>query len=550
MIHEMNRRSFLKGSAAVAASTAVPLTAIGQSQKPNIIFFMVDQLSAKWLWGPAAKSIHTPHFDSLRARGVAFHSTCVSNPICAASRACLSTGLYSRNHGVLQNGYDLDLTIPTFMRELQRGGWATGAFGKVHHHPQFASVHPDYRPYGFDVVFNTEDARAGYWTDWVAQEQPKEYDAVLATVWAAAIPELKAYGPQKIDLSAKIKEIRKNFRWATSNFPHNTAGHYTLPFPAYTSQTEWITRHALDFIRKSDMSKPIYAHISYIQPHSPWCSPEEYMKNVDESKIPPPAPIEWENDPLHPKCFPLTEGAHSRIPEDWRANRHYYMADLTYLDAQLGMILGELEKTGRLDNTYLILLSDHGELFYDHGFTGKGERHYDACVRVPLMISGPGLQKGLDRYDLVHLEDIFPTVMEMAGLAMPQPVVKGHYLKRSLVAENERYPGKSLMPLCRGEQPDKWRDQLEIESYNNIGSTTPEFWARTVRTKDWRYTLYPENSGEQMFSLKEDPDEQKNLAGDPGYARVRTEMRDRLLEEIILQDYPHTQRDRFSLGVF
>jgi arylsulfatase len=511
---------------------------------------MVDQLSAKWLWGPAAKSIHTPNFDRLRARGVAFHSTCVSNPICTPSRASLSTGLHTRGHGVLQNGYELDRAIPTFMHELQKGGWATGAFGKIHHRSQFAGVHHDYRPYGFDVVVNTEDARAGYWIDWVAQEEPKHYVSALATIWAADIPELKAYGPGKIDLGSKIREIRKNFQWATSQFPSNTAGRYTLPFPSYVSQTEWITRHALDFIEKSDRSRPIYAHISYIQPHSPWCSPADYMKNFDPSLIPPPAPKEWENDPLHPACFPKTEGAKTGIPTDWRTGRHYYMADITYLDAQLGRIVEGLEHAGRMDNTYLIMLSDHGDLFYDHGFTGKGERHYDACIRVPLMIAGPGLRKGLDRDELVHLEDIFPTVMEMAGLPMPTPVVKGPYLNRQLLAESEQYPGRSLMTLCRGESPDNWRDALEIESYNNIESTSPEYWARTVRTSEWRYTIYPNHSGEQLFSLKNDPDEQKNLAGDPGYARIRTEMRDRLLEQVILQDYPHTPRDRFSLGVF
>ena len=102
----LNRRSFLAGGAwGGAKALAGPTTPSG---KPNIIFFMVDQLSAKWLWGPANKAIHTPNFDKLRAGGVAFTSACVSNPICCASRATLATGLATRGHGVLQNGYQLD----------------------------------------------------------------------------------------------------------------------------------------------------------------------------------------------------------------------------------------------------------------------------------------------------------------------------------------------------------------------------------------------------------------------------------------------------------
>ena len=228
--HRLNRRSFLAGGALSGAGATAASAAAGA--KPNIIFFMVDQLSAKWLWGPAAKAIRTPNFDKLRAAGVAFTSACVSNPICCASRATLATGLTTRGHGVLQNGYELDPAVPTFMQQLQNNGWRTGAFGKLHFHSQYAGVHHDYRPYGFDVVHYTEDARAGNWLDWVEREQPKHYNSALATIWAADIPELKAYGPNRIDLGAKIKEIRKTFRWPTAEFPANTAGRYTLPFPA------------------------------------------------------------------------------------------------------------------------------------------------------------------------------------------------------------------------------------------------------------------------------------------------------------------------------
>ncbi len=279
-------------------------------------------------------------------------------------------------------------------------------------------------------------------------------------------------------------------------------------------QTEWITRNAIDFIGKTDKASPLFAHIGYMQPHGPFCPHGEAAKNVDESQIPPPAPIEWLNDPLHP-----TEGARKRMPDDWRTTRLYYMADLTHLDEQLGQVTKALRESGRLDNTYLILLSDHGELFLDHGFTGKGERHYDACVRVPIIVSGPGPKAGLARSELLQLEDTFQTVMEAAGLAAPAPKAIGPYLK--LPADAERLPGRSLLPLCPEE-----------------------------RMEEWRYTLYPGGQGEQLFSLLHDPDEQRNLAAEAGYARVRTEMRDRILECLILQDYPHKRQDLCSLGVY
>ena len=546
----IDRRNFLAGGLAGAAALQAQ-SLQGQSAsaagKPNVIFFMVDQLAAKWLWGESAKTMATPNFDRLRARGTAFTNTISSNPICCPTRATLATGLTTRGHGVLQNGYELDPAIPTFARLLQGAGWRTGAFGKVHYQAHFHGLHPDFRPYGFDEVWNTEDGRGGPWLDWVEREHPAHYEAALATVPSPDIPEFEAYGPRRVNLAKRIKDIRSRFQWASPAFPHNTAGRYTLPFPEQVSQTDWITGHALQFIEAADRARPLYMHISYVQPHGPLCPPGQYLSRVDVSGIPTPAPIEWVNDPLGPKCFPKTEGARVKIPPEWRITRQYYMANVMDLDTQLGLVTAALEKAGRLSHSYIVFLSDHGELLHDHGFTGKGERHYDACVRVPLVIAGPGLRSGETCGEFVQLEDIFPTVLEMAGLPQPTPKVIGEHL--AMPEGAERYPGKSLLGLCRGESPERWRDQAYIESYNNITSTTPSFWARSARTADWRYTVYPGGQGEQLFSLRNDPDEQKNLAGDAGYAATRREMRDRLLEQVLLQDYPHTPRGLFSLGV-
>ena len=513
--------------------------------RPNIVFFMLDQLSAKWLEAASAGTCPTSNIDRFRRNAVSFSQAIVSNPLCCPSRATLATGLTTRQHGVLQNGYELDPSIPTFMQALQANGWRTGAFGKVHLKPHFAGVHPDYHPYGFDVTHITEDARGGEWLDWVRSEHPDHFEAALATIWPSHIPDFQSYGPRKEDLSKRIREIRETFRWATPEFPQNTPGYYTLPFPEEVSQTAWITRHALDFITGTEPRKPLFAHISYVQPHGPFCPPGEYMRYVDEGKIPTPAPIEWTDDPHAPKCFAKTEGAHTAIPEEWRTRRHYYFADLVHLDHQLGLVMDALERSGRVDNTYLVLLADHGELLFDHGFSGKGERHYDACLRVPLMVSGPGLEQGTVRDEIVQLEDLFPTVLEMAGLPPPQPRTMGPYLKET----PEVLPGKSLLGLCRGERPQMWRDAAYSESYNNITSASTVNWARTVRTSEWRYTMYPLSRGEQLFRLSEDPDEQRNLAGDATHAAVRREMRDRLLDLVILQDYPSTVRSLFALGV-
>lgn len=515
------------------------------TEKPDIVFFMLDQLSAKWLEGEAAKAVPTPNFDRLRALGTTFTRAITSNPLCCPARATLATGLTTRGHGVLQNGYELDPAIPTFMQLLQQAGWRTGAFGKVHVKSHFHGVHPDYRPYGFDVVHNTEDPRAGEWLDGVEAEHPEHYEAALATIWASAIPELQHYGPNGVDLASRIRAIRKSFRWATDEHPQNTPGQYTLPFPEEVSQTAWITRHAVDFIRETPSDRPLLAHISYVQPHSPFCPPADCMARVNPEHIPPPVEPEWVDDPRRPACFEASEGVRKQIHDGWRRCRHYYFADIAHLDAKLGEVIGALEAAGRWDDTCLILLADHGELLLDHGFSGKGERHYDACIRVPLIIAGPGLKQGAACDAFAQLEDIFPTVLEMAGVAAPGPPILGPYHK----GPAEALPGRSLLPLCRGEAPQDWRDCAYAESYNNITSSHIRHWARTVRTADWRYTLYPDGHGEQLFCLRDDPDETRDLAHDPAHAAIRQELRGRLLELVIRQDYPLTPRERFALGV-
>ena len=157
-----------------------------QSQnKPNVILFIVDQLSAKWLEAARDEKICAlPNLDWLGENGTIFTQTFTSNPMCSPTRATIHTGQTSRGHGLVENGYALDPKIPTFVQALQREGWRTGAFGKMHLRPHYESVNHDNRPYGYDVTHVTEDDRGGEWLDWVEKEHPEHYEAALSTAWA------------------------------------------------------------------------------------------------------------------------------------------------------------------------------------------------------------------------------------------------------------------------------------------------------------------------------------------------------------------------------
>jgi arylsulfatase A-like enzyme len=539
--------------------------------KPNAILFMVDQLSAKWLEAARDEEICAlPNFDWLRENGTTFTRTFTGNPVCSPARATIATGLCSRAHGLIMNGYALNPEIPTFMQALQREGWRTGAFGKLHLRPHFESIVHDYRPYGFDVVHGTEDDRSGEWLDWVKREHPEHYQAALSTAWLD-VPGFAEYGPDGVDLRPDIRAAQERFPRATEAWPENTGWAYTLPFPEEVSQSSGITARALDFIRDTSSEQPFFAHISYVAPHPPFCPPAEMMDRVNPEKIPAPVPAEWLHDPDAPEYLrkmarflnnesedrpvwmdggPIKrdpDGGSARQVIDIGHERHCYFADVTHLDEQLGRVRKALKASGRLDSTYIIFTADHGELLGDHGFWQKQERHYDGGIRVPLIIAGPGLQKNAVRQEIVQLEDVCPTILELSGVPIPQLRFRNKHTKINDTCPSTS--GRSLAELCRGKIPDDWREEAYIESFPYFGPDALGTWARTIRTSRYRYTYYPDGNGEQLFDLEADPDEQKNLVSDPEHSSLRQELKDRLMELIIRQDYPVPPRDLFLFGI-
>lgn len=511
----------------------------------NVVLFMVDQLSAKWLEVAIENNIcPLDNIKALMSRGTYFKNTITSNAVCCPTRATIATGMTTRAHGVLENGYKLDPSLPTFMKSLQEVGYTTGMLGKLHLAPHFEGFYPNYKAYGFDMTHITEDGRGGEWLDWVRDNYPQHFDNVLATIWPMHIPEYEHYGKSGENLKERIEQVSEKFQWETDEYPQNSHFAYAQPFPKPVCQTEWITSHALDFLRGVNPDKPLFAQISYVQPHSPFNVPGEYLSKVDESKIPEALEAEWITDPFTPKYFKSHHKA--EIPNPSYARKCYF-ADLCHLDEQLGKIIECLKETKRYETTNIIFLSDHGELLGDHGCYGKEERHYDACIRVPLIITGPGLQQGKVCDEMVQHEDICPTILEMAGTQLPLMPHQGPYLK---IQEDKKHMfyGKSLIDICQGKQ-EVIRRAAYSESFNKIDSIEYTDWARTVRTQQFRYTYYADKSGEQLFDLKNDPGEQQNLAGDMAYADVKHELKDELLELLIRQDWPKTRRDLYALGV-
>ena len=184
--------------------------------------------------------------------------------------------------------------------------------------------------------------------------------------------------------------------------------------------------------------------------------------------------------------------------KDWLRYRSFYCELVEKADTCLGTVLSSLKN---LDNTIVVCTSDHGDALGEHGLPFKGPFMYEPLIRIPLVISAPGLQPGARRNDFVTSADIAPTVAGLAGLPWPRPI-----------------SGKDVSSHSSG------RDAVFLEYYGKQHSVTP---IRTIRTAHWKLNQYRDGPAE-LYDLQNDPAEARNLSGSPAVARLQAELGRRL----------------------
>jgi arylsulfatase A-like enzyme len=262
---------------------------------------------------------------------------------------------------------------------------------------------------------------------------------------------------------------------------------------------------AIEFIKKQKGSdKPFVAYVAFNGPHDPRTAPKEYHALYEKKK--PPLPPNFL--PVHPfnngdmvvrdeQLAPWP-----RTPEVVRQHLADYYAYITFVDAQVGRILEALREAGLDENTIIVFASDHGLAIGSHGLFGK-QNLYDHSMHAPLIFAGPGIPHGKQSDALVYLLDIFPTLGDLAKVEGP----KGS-------------EGKSLVPIMKGDAKQV-RDSA-FTAYRQFG--------RAVRDERWHLIVYPHINKTQLFDLKSDPHETKDLAGDAKFAkeveRLTTKLKD------------------------
>jgi arylsulfatase A-like enzyme len=427
----MDRRAFLAGAVAAAVR--------GQNAQPNFVVILTDDQrfdTIRALWGG---EIQTPNMDRLVRRGVSFTHACtqggLTGAICMPSRAQLMTGrsVFRVHKGIVDQQDSPDPALRTFPEFLRGHGYTTFATGKWHNGPKL-----------FQRSFSNGSAIF--------------------------------FGGMSDHLSIPVFDYDSSARYLSD------AGK-----PAGRFSSEVFTDAALGFLRSRPAARPYLLYVAYTSPHDPRMAPERFAKMYDPSRVQLPRNFmprhPFDNGELKVRdellaSFPRTEG-------EIRKQIAAYYAMVSEVDAQIGRVLDAVEASPDAANTYIVFAGDNGLAVGCHGLLGK-QNLYDHSLRVPLIISGPGVPKDARADTLCHLMDVCPTVLDLAGVAC------------------EGLDGRSLRPVLRDEK-HRVRDQI-VAAYRDV--------QRAVRTEDQKLILYSVNGTRttQLFDLRRDPDEMNNLA--------------------------------------
>jgi choline-sulfatase len=400
----------------------------------------------------------TPNLDRLAARGTRFDAAYCNSPICVPSRASFATGRYVHELGTWDNAIAYDGRIPGWGHALQRSGHRIDSIGKLHYRNAED-------PTGFDHQYHPMHIYGGHGMVWGALRDGK------ADFTERAHTMLDPIGP------------------GTSK--------YNIYDDRIASEAEaWIARAAAE---KQD--HPWVLFVGFVAPHFPLTVPADILDLYPVEKMPLPRLRPVDGHPRHPwleamhRMHPVDDGLDDRRR---RLATACYYGLCTWVDRQVGRVIGALERAGLTETTRVIYTSDHGDNIGARGMWGKST-HYDDSAGVPMIVAGPGVAPGRVCRTPVSLVDLAPTIMAAVG-ENPYGWADG-------------LPGRSLFEI--GREPDDPKRTVFSE-YHAFGSPTAAFMLRSGRHKYNHYVGYrPE-----LFDLETDPGEERNLAADPAHAAV------------------------------
>lgn len=496
--------------------------------RPHILLLLTDQQAASTLGCHGNPAVTTPQVDRLAAEGVRFDCNTSNCPVCMPARASLLTGRSPEAHGVFRNGFDLDpARLPLFSTFLRDSGYRTVWTGKHHWRCQLDAPPPTDTPYfGFDQHHLTDDNQIGPYFDWICAQGDLYREMVLGTLFNLPRPDHPWWHRRDYLSPEAIAAARRKHIEPRMPSTDKSINYWLSPLPDELTQNAWIADCAIDTIQShSNPDQPLFLAASFVDPHDPYNPTEKFAASVDPALVPPPKnrPGEHDTSPPHYQRYVRAQTEHAWVnrvvrqtPDEWRALRTAYFAKVNAVDHHVGRILAALETRGLADDTLVVFTSDHGDMMGDHGMITKGDFHYDACIRTPLVVRPPRALRTTPGRVVTRptsLLDLAPTFLAAAGLGPPPDLL---------------LEGENLLPVLTGESEPR-REFAVVEIFATVdGTHHPDQWAKTLRNSKWRYTWFPGDLYGQLFDLESDPDEFENLWGHPSHSAIQAELKDHL----------------------
>lgn len=422
------------------------------TRPPNVIVIMTDELRRDTLGCYGHPQVQTPNIDALAARGLRFNAAYTPSPICVPARAAIATGRYVHETGHWCNAMAYNGHPDSWHHHLRDAGRDIPSIGKLH----FRGPEDD-----TGLSESIEPLFVAGGEGWVHGLLRDRDDLLDATGFARHI------GPGD---------------------------------DAYTRYDEKVCTATEDWLC-TPRDAPFGLYVSFLRPHYPLTCPREFYDLYDPAQLPLPRARAPKDGTDHPVLAHMARACAYDAPFDDDMRRvavASYYGLCSFVDHMVGRIVKVLEDTGQIDKTVLIFTSDHGECLGDRGLWTKMVM-YEEAVSVPLIIAGPGITPGL-RHDPVSLIDLYPTVLELAGIDAP---ATPH--ARSLLAAPD--PNRTI-----------------LSEYHDYGAPVGMFMARHDR---WKLVAYP-GYASQLFDIVADPSETRDLGQDPAFAQVVADMTARL----------------------
>ena len=461
------------------------LMAAGET-RPNVLFIVCDDLNTH-VSTSGYEYIQTPSFDRLAKSGMTFNRAYCQYPVCNSSRTSFLHSLYPQSSGIVSNKTHIRDTRPgtvSMPEQFKASGYWTAAAGKVFHNkdadPGSKAWH-EARWFENDEMPMVTPYREAFEKQHGSIEDRKnvrKWKEFYPTIATQTMGQKPGYGPS--GLRDEQHKDGKNARQIVSWLENESYG-----------------------------NKPFFMAMGIHKPHGPYLAPDAYFDMYPKNylQLSPPPQGFWKQAPLEARVKRY-EGFGFEFELENDALRRVYMqayhACISFADAQIGLALDALERTGHSDDTIVVLISDHGYQLGEHFMWGKVTL-FEICNRVPMIVRVPGLTKAGSQSDgLVELVDLFPTLAELCGVSAPDHV-----------------QGRSIVPMLK-DASAKGKDVVYtvVVRGPNLG--------KAIRTQRWRYTKW--SSGEELYDLDKDRAEHHNLAHSPEHIPILERMRKHLEE--------------------